>query len=344
MPAAAATRDVDAAADAPGSKEQMIAGEMEKFREKQRIATGRLSGRRRRKGAPGQGPSSVGEDYFCLARPAKKRTLGMKVVEAAAAEALGVCADRARARRAQAQLLARRRAAAARGFKPGLATSAFGAEEASRARVLQKLDDDESAAPAPSLSDNQSSARAATDDDAKKRDRAIAEAIPTDADQLFKATVDWAAVRSVSYVYLYDIIRIGRGARASSRPSCGPGSPKNRRVSGGRRTHTDQLRLFLLRAKGQARGDPRRARAGLGRRCPNHGRQAVARVTLPREGGAAPLCVKNIFAGVFSYPFRRFFGQRPAAAASGDRVAAAAAVFLTRLNGGRVNLLGPLLE
>ena len=60
--------------------------------------------------------------------------------------------------------------------------------------MLQKLDDDESAAPAPSLSDNQSSARAATDDDAKKRDRAIAEAIPTDADQLFKATVDWAAV------------------------------------------------------------------------------------------------------------------------------------------------------
>ena len=81
-----------------------------------------------------------------------------------------------------------------RGFKPGLATSAFGAEEASKPRVLQKLDDDESAAPAPSLSDNQSSARAATDEDAKKRDRAIAEAIPTDADQLFKATVDWAAV------------------------------------------------------------------------------------------------------------------------------------------------------
>ena len=51
-----------------------------------------------------------------------------------------------------------------------------------------------------STSDNQSSARAATDDDAKKRDRAIAEAIPTDADQLFKATVDWAAVRSVSLI------------------------------------------------------------------------------------------------------------------------------------------------
>jgi hypothetical protein len=38
----------------------------------------------------------------------------------------------------------------------------------------------------------------------------------------------------------------------------------------------------------------------------------VARVTLPRgEGGAAPLCVKNIFAGVFSYPFRRSFWQVP---------------------------------
>ena len=107
-----------------------------------------------------------------------------------------------------------------RGFKPGLATSAFGAEEASKPRVLQKLDDDESAAPAPSLSDNQSSARAATDDDAKKRDRAIAEAIPTDADQLFKATVDWAAVRSpVSSVSTCIIATYRWSARASSRPS-----------------------------------------------------------------------------------------------------------------------------
>merc|ERR1711924_456684 len=73
---------------------------------------------------------------------------------------------------------------------------------------------------------------------------------------------------------------------------------------GGGGAHTHQLRLFLLRAPGQARGDPRRAGTGPGRRCPNYGRQAVARVTLPRgEGGAAPLCVKNIFAGVFSYPF-----------------------------------------
>ena len=107
-----------------------------------------------------------------------------------------------------------------RGFKPGLATSAFGAEEASKPRVLQKLDDDESAAPAPSLSDNQSSARAATDDDAKKRDRAIAEAIPTDADQLFKATVDWAAVLAqCPYLYQKLIIPCRSSARASSRPS-----------------------------------------------------------------------------------------------------------------------------
>ena len=114
-----------------------------------------------------------------------------------------------------------------RGFKPGLATSAFGAEEASKPRVLQKLDDDESAAPAPSLSDNQSSARAATDEDAKKRDRAIAEAIPTDADQLFKATVDWAAVLlPVSCIFIKLIMLCRWSARASSRPSCGPGSPK----------------------------------------------------------------------------------------------------------------------
>ena len=114
-----------------------------------------------------------------------------------------------------------------RGFKPGLATSAFGAEEASKPRVLQKLDDDESAAPAPSLSDNQSSARAATDDDAKKRDRAIAEAIPTDADQLFKATVDWAAVLAqCPYLYQKLIIPCRSSARASSRPSYDRGSPK----------------------------------------------------------------------------------------------------------------------
>ena len=114
-----------------------------------------------------------------------------------------------------------------RGFKPGLATSAFGAEEASKPRVLQKLDDDESAAPAPSLSDNQSSARAATDDDAKKRDRAIAEAIPTDADQLFKATVDWAAVLlPVSCIFIKLIMSCRSSARASSRPSYDRGSPK----------------------------------------------------------------------------------------------------------------------
>ena len=114
-----------------------------------------------------------------------------------------------------------------RGFKPGLATSAFGAEEASKPRVLQKLDDDESAAPAPSLSDNQSSARAATDDDAKKRDRAIAEAIPTDADQLFKATVDWAAVLLLSVLSFIKLIMLCRwSARASSRPSYDRGSPK----------------------------------------------------------------------------------------------------------------------
>ena len=93
--------------------------------------------------------------------------------------------------------------------------------------MLQKLDDDESAAPAPSLSDNQSSARAATDDDAKKRDRAIAEAIPTDADQLFKATVDWAAVRSpVSCIFIKLIMSCRSSARASSRPSYDRGSPK----------------------------------------------------------------------------------------------------------------------
>ena len=113
-----------------------------------------------------------------------------------------------------------------RGFKPGLATSAFGAEEASKPRVLQKLDDDESAAPAPSLSDNQSSARAATDDDAKKRDRAIAEAIPTDADQLFKATVDWAAVCSQRPIFIKLIMLCRWSARASSRPSYDRGSPK----------------------------------------------------------------------------------------------------------------------
>ena len=50
------------------------------------------------------------------------------------------------------------------------------------------------------------------------------------------------------------------------------------------------------RAPREARGDPRRARAGLGRGCADHGRQAVARPIVPRgEGGAAPLCVKNIF-------------------------------------------------
>ena len=68
---------------------------------------------------------------------------------------------------------------------------------------------------------------AATDDDAKKRDRAIAEAIPTDADQLFKATVDWAAVLlPVSCIFIKLIMLYRWSARASSRPSYDRGSPK----------------------------------------------------------------------------------------------------------------------
>ena len=362
-------------APAPGSKEQMIAEEMEKFREKQAQRDKELEDERRRKlQAKVQEAQALEKTISASLDSAKKRTLGMKggpekrpKLETPAAVRTRVLSSRRGdgvegARRAATSPRARvcpttglccyptstpsRRWRGSpsrlsrhapppqtalapnapklgfslggappppRGFKPGLATSAFGAEEASKPRVLQKLDDDESAAPAPSLSDNQSSARAATDEDAKKRDRAIAEAIPTDADQLFKATVDWAAVL-LPASYLLSSLSCYVGGARGRRPGQVKtvGRQKNRRVSGGRRTHTDQLHLFLLRAKGQARGDPRRARTGLGRRRADHGRQAVARVTLPRgEGGAAPLCVKNIFAGVFSYPFRRSFWQVP---------------------------------
>ena len=63
--------------------------------------------------------------------------------------------------------------------------------------------------------------------------------------------MDWAAVRlPVSYVYLYHhYIGGARGRRPGQVTTVG--RQKNRRVSGGRRTHTDQLHLFLLRAKGQ---------------------------------------------------------------------------------------------
>uniref|UniRef100_A0A7S3ZNA8 PWI domain-containing protein n=1 Tax=Pelagomonas calceolata TaxID=35677 RepID=A0A7S3ZNA8_9STRA len=188
-------------APAPGSKEQMIAEEMEKFREKQAQRDKELEDERRRKlQAKVQEAQALEKTISASLDSAKKRTLGMKggpekrpKLETPAATALAPNAPKLGFSLGGAP-------APPRGFKPGLATSAFGAEEASKPRVLQKLDDDESAAPAPSLSDNQSSARAATDEDAKKRDRAIAEAIPTDADQLFKATVDWAAVERAGVV------------------------------------------------------------------------------------------------------------------------------------------------
>ena len=105
---------------------------------------------------------------------------------------------------------------------------------------------------------------------------------------------------------------VGRARGRRPGQATAVGRQKNRRVSGGGGAHTHQLRLFLLRAPGEARGDPRRAGTGPGRRCPNYGRETVARSVVPRgEGGAAPLCVKNIFAGVFSYPFWRLIWQVP---------------------------------
>ena len=156
-------------------------------------------------------------------------------------------ADRARAERAQARLLARRRAAGRCGASsPGLAHLCVRRRGGFEAATCSELDDDESAAPAPSLSDNQSSARAATDDDAKKRDRAIAEAIPTDADQLFKATVDlgrrmvgaWEHQCPPSFSKLIMLAADVGGARDGRRPGQVKtvGRQKNRRVSGGRRT------------------------------------------------------------------------------------------------------------
>ena len=231
-------------APAPGSKEQMIAEEMEKFREKQAQRDKELEDERRRKlQAKVQEAQALEKTISASLDSAKKRTLGMKggvekrpKLETPAA--VSVLRHRVSHATSPSQTALAPNAPKLgfslggappppRGFKPGLATSAFGAEEASKPRVLQKLDDDESAAPAPSLSDNQSSARAATDDDAKKRDRAIAEAIPTDADQLFKATVDWAAVLlPVSCIFIKLIMLCRWSARASSRPSYDRGSPK----------------------------------------------------------------------------------------------------------------------
>ena len=221
--------------------------------------------------------------------------------------------NRARAERAQARLFARRRAGAAAGFKPDRLPLRSAPRRLLSARVLQKLDDDESAAPAPSLSDNQSSARAATDDDAKKRDRAIAEAIPTDADQLFKATVDWAAFLPVSYLYLYVSCYVG-GARGR-RPGqvTDRGSPKNRRVSGGRRTHADQLRLFLLRAEGPNQKKSATSSHWSWTKTRRPWSSSCGACYVPRgEGGAAPLSREKYFCWRFFHlPFPAFLLAGP---------------------------------
>ena len=205
-------------APAPGSKEQMIAEEMEKFREKQAQRDKELEDERRRKlQAKVQEAQNLEKTIAASLDSAKKRTLGMKggaekrpkletpaAVSSFTPSFAHVITPSQTALAPNAPKLGfslGSSPAPPRGFKPGLASTAFGAEEASKPRVLQKLDDDESAAPAPLSGNDNSSARAATDDDAKKRDRAIAEAIPTDADQLFKATVDWAAVR-LFYLYI----------------------------------------------------------------------------------------------------------------------------------------------
>jgi hypothetical protein len=123
-------------APAPGSKEQMIAEEMEKFREKQAQRDKELEDERRRKlQAKVQEAQALEKTISASLDSAKKRTLGMKggpekrpKLETPAAVSLFTSsrlsrqtpiADRARAERAQARLLARRRAAAAAGLQAG---------------------------------------------------------------------------------------------------------------------------------------------------------------------------------------------------------------------------------
>lgn len=215
----------------PGSKEQMIAEEMAKFRSKQAQRGKELEDERRQKlqdkvkeaqlleKTIGASLDSAKKRVFSQREGAAKRP---KVEAAPAATALDATAPKLGFSFGGA-------VAQPKGFRPGLASSsAFGAEEKVAPRELKTLDDDEASTPAfipPPPVD--SSARAATDEDAKKRDRAIAEAIPTDADKLFAANVDWAAVRErrprlAATLVTYCTRRWS--ARASSRRSCGRGS------------------------------------------------------------------------------------------------------------------------
>ena len=144
-------------------------------------------------------------------------------------------------------------------------------------------------------------------------DRAIAEAIPTDADQLFKAIrIGPPHALSVLCLSLYH-----HASYRWSRRGRRPGQVKTlgrQKIAEYLGEEEPTLINYICSCLGR-RAKPEENRdelaTGLGRRRADHGRQAVARVVIPRgEGGAAPLCGKNILLA-FSSPFRRSFWQVP---------------------------------